>query len=663
MRQIIVIVVCVAEIASDIAVADVSGAQSKNRINWSGPFMGANLDYSVANSQFSSSSPAFSISTGALSTSDIDVFKGTGSYAIGLAAGFNYALPSRLVAGFEADISFPSTIEGNATLPSVRPLSMLNEAVQTSGTVRARFGYAPGAWLFYATGGLAWTKNQVTLGTLATSDGEIHDLTRLGYAWGAGAEFGLTPNWSAKFEYLETRFGSQAANFSGGAQQVTSDWTVHTARLGFNYRLGGDDRQPFTEGMKPLETDWFSLRGQTTYLQQYAAPFRAPYRGANSLIPNQTRETWDVTLYAGIRPWEGGELWINPEIDQGFGLSSTLGVAGFPSGEAYKVGSAVPYARIPRAFFRQTFDLGGEKKKVDGDINQFAGTQMNDRIVLTVGKFAVTDVFDTNKYAHDPRKDFMNWSLVDTGTFDYAADAWGYTYGAAIEWYTGAWTFRGGVFDLSRVPNSSELDPRFEQFQLVGEAEHRHEILGKPGKIAVTGFVSRGRMGRFDDAVALAQAIGGPADTASVRTYRSRSGLSLNIEQEIADDLGIFARAGLADGSVESYEFTDIDSTVAAGLLLSGTRWKRPDDTVALAGVVNGISSARRSYLDAGGLGILVGDGRLPNPGPEKIVETSYSFPISIWRATLNYQFIANPAYNRDRGPVSIFGARLRAQF
>lgn len=228
--------------------------------------MGANVGYSVVNSQFSSSSPASSISTGALSTSDLDAFKGTGSYAIGLAAGFNYALPSRLVAGFEADISFPSTIEGNATLPSVRPLSMLNEAVQTSGTVRARFGYAPGAWLFYATGGLAWTKNQVTLEPLAASDGEIHDLTRLGYAWGAGAEFGLTPNWSAKFEYLDTRFGSQAATFSRGAQQVTSDWTVHTARLGFNYRLGGDDRQLLSEGVKPLETDWFSLRGQTTYL-------------------------------------------------------------------------------------------------------------------------------------------------------------------------------------------------------------------------------------------------------------------------------------------------------------------------------------------------------------------------------------------------------------
>ena len=126
-------------------------------------------------------------------------------------------------------------------------------------------------------------------------------------------------------------------------------------------------------------------------------------------------------------------------------------------------------------------------------------------------------------------------------------------------------------------------------------------------------------------------------------------------------DLGIFVRAGVADGSVESYEFTDIDRTAAAGLSLSGASWNRPNDTFGLAGVINGISSARRAYLDAGGLGILVGDGRLPNPGPEKIVESYYSFPISVWRATLNYQLITNPAYNRDRGPVSVFGARLRA--
>jgi high affinity Mn2+ porin len=350
-------------------------------------------------------------------------------------------------------------------------------------------------------------------------------------------------------------------------------------------------------------------------------------------------------------------------MDQGFGLSSTLGVAGFPSGEAYKVGSATPYARIPRAFFRQTFNLGGETNKIDGDINQFAGIQTDDRIVLTIGKFGVTDVFDGNKYVHDPRKDFMNWSLIDTGTFDYAADAWGYTYGAAIEWYTGAWTIRGGLFDLSKVPNSSELDPSFAQFQWVGEIEHRHEIWGKPGKVAVTGFLSRGRMGRFDDAVALAQVTGRPADTAFVRSYRGRGGVSFNFEQQVTRDLGIFARAGIADGSMESYEFTDIDRTAAAGLTLSGASWNRPADIFGLAGVVNGASGARRAYLDAGGLGILVGDGRLPNPGFEKIIESYYGFPVLGWRATVNYQLITNPAFNRDRGPVSVFGGRLRAQF
>lgn len=180
-------------------------------------------------------------------------------------------------------------------------------------------------------------------------------------------------------------------------------------------------------------------------------------------------------------------MWVNPEIDQGFGLSSTLGVAGFPSGEAYKVGASVPYTRIPRLFLRQTIDLGGDSEKVEADLNKFAGTQTANRPVITIGKFGVTDVFDMNK-AHDPRSDFMNWSLIDTGTFDYAADAWGYTYGAAVEWYFEAWTLRAGLFDLSVTPNNSELDRRFSQFQWVGEIGHRHNLWCQSGKIAVTGF-------------------------------------------------------------------------------------------------------------------------------------------------------------------------------
>ncbi len=152
---------------------------------------------------------------------------------------------------------------------------------------------------------------------------------------------------------------------------------------------------------------------------------------------------------------KGAEAWINPEIDQGFGLSGSVGVAGFPSGEAYKVGADYPYTRLHRAFLRQTIDLGGEVQKVDAGLNQFSGSQTSDRLVFTVGKFGVVDIFDTNKYAHDPRGDFLNWTILDTGTFDYAADAWAYTVGAAVEWYQGPWTLRGGVFDLSIAPNAT----------------------------------------------------------------------------------------------------------------------------------------------------------------------------------------------------------------
>ena len=283
--------------------------------------------------------------------------------------------------------------------------------------------------------------------------------------------------------------------------------------------------------------------------------------------------------------------------------------------------------------------------------------------MITAGKFSVADVFDTNKYAQNPHKDFLNWALIDTGSFDYAADAWGYTYGAAAEWYQGNWTLRGGLFDLSAVPNSTELDQSFGQFQWIGEIERRYQLWGHPGKLAVTGFLSRGRMGTYNDAVQLAQTTGGPADIAAVRQYRSRGGIAMNLEQEITSDLGVFARVGMANGNVETYEYTDIDRTVAAGLALTGKQWGRPNDTFGLAGIVDGISSAHEAFLNAGGLGLLVGDGRLPNPGLEKIIESYYDFPLFGWNVTFDYQFIVNPAYNRDRGPVSVLGARLHAEF
>jgi high affinity Mn2+ porin len=415
----------------------------------------------------------------------------------------------------------------------------------------------------------------------------------------------------------------------------------------------------------PTQAQTWALHGQTTLVEQATPAFRSPYQGPNSLDPKgEGRETFDATVYAGFRPWAGAEIWVNQEVDQGFGVSGTLGVAGFPSGEAYKIGMRDPYLRLQRAFLRQSIELGGARSNVDAAANQLGGTQTENRLVFTVGKFSVVDVFDANKNAHDPRGDFVNWSVIDTGTFDYAADAWGYSEGGAAELYQGDWTVRGGVFDLSIIPNNATLDSTFGQFQLVGEIERRFKLAGKDGKLAITGFLSRARMATYADAIAEAHISGGAPGLAGVRQYRSREGVSANLEQQLSDTLSLFARAGVADGSVEPYEFADIDRTFALGLSMTGDRWGRKDDTVGLAGVVNGISKIHEEFLDDGGRGILIGDGKLPHPGPEEIVEAYYQFGITRAVAlTFDVQMIANPAYNTDRGPAPVFGARLHGQF
>jgi high affinity Mn2+ porin len=410
--------------------------------------------------------------------------------------------------------------------------------------------------------------------------------------------------------------------------------------------------------------DSFAVHGQATYTEQETSGFNAPYAGRNSLTPNSGAETVDATLFLGKRLWPGSEIWISPEIDQGFGLDDTLGVAGFPSGEAYKIGKNQPYLRLQRLFIRQTLDLGDRREPVAPSQFQLGGTRGVERLVLTVGKFSVTDIFDNNQYAHDPKNDFLNWAAIDAGTFDYAADAWGYTVGAALEWYQGPWVVRFGVFDLSDVPNSPHLEPGFHEFQYDFEVEKSHEIGGQPGKLRLTAFDSRGRMGLLDQAVALAASTDTPVDIALVRSYRDRLGADISLEQQLAANLGLFARVGKAAGNVETYEFTDIDRTVSTGVSLQGARWGRADDTVALAAILNGISADRERYLNAGGLGVLIGDGRLPHPGPEKIVETQYSLSVFDYaHVSFDYQYITNPAYNRDRGPVSVFAVRVHAQF
>jgi len=603
-----------------------------------------------------------------------DTVDGSGSHFAGLTAGYSHGLSSGVVLGGEVDLSF-----GAEPVPTGEAFS---ETAELFGSARGRIGRRRGGWLGYGTLGFAWTRNLIAVTTNGSGPGAPSYLAsayanRIGWTVGAGVERALPGGWSARAEYLYARFGSADVALSP-TTLIASSVSAHEARVGLTYtvaRTGSPDgsakagsandgsAEPTLVGVVPLDIHGWSVRGQTTYLSQYASPFHAPYRGPNSLDSNAGKETWDVTFYLGRRLWNGATVWINPEIDQGFGLTNTLGVAGFPSGEAYKVGYSNPYARIPRAFVQQTIDLAGPTETVDAGVNLFAGSRATNRVVITIGKFSVSDLFDTITWAHDPRNDFMNWALVDAGTFDYAADAWGFTYGAAVEWYQGNWTARAGFFDLSTIPNSVELDPTFGEYQLDYELEHRHSLAGQPGKLSIVGYLSRGRMGSYDEALAFAAQSGTTPNTADVRRYQSRPGINLNIEQQVADGIHLFGRAGWADGSVEPYEFTDIDRTISAGVSLDGERWGRRRDTFGLATVISGISDPHTAYLAAGGLGILVGDGQLPHPGWESIIETYYRTVIGAWQVTADYQFVVNPAFNRDRGPVSVVAVRVRSQF
>ena len=651
-------------------------------LEWTGWYFGGHYGFATGYSRWNATEAGSAVPT---LRGDVDLtnplrgYFGDGSYFGGLQAGYNQKLGQRVVVGAEVDISFPSLPVGllGAQIfasPQVGQASY-QDTVAYSGTMRGRMGYVlDNNWLLYGTGGFAYAYDKLQRtqllgtpvnGTAQEGSSQNGFMWRLGWTVGAGLEVPIAPNWTGKLEYQYSRFGNSSVFFPNSAQVFNSNLAMQSVRVGFNYQIGDTSKWAnfISNGPSAIEQDRFALHGQVTFVEQYAPQYRSPYVGPNSLIPNQGRETSDTTFYIGARLWEGAEVWINPEVDQGFGLSNTLGVAGFTSAEAYKVGNDYPYARVPRFFMRQTINLGGKADNIEAGINQFSQAQTENRLVLTVGKLGVADIFDGNRYAHDPRNDFLNWALADTGTFDYAADAWGYTYGGAIEWYQAEWTLRAGIFDTPIVPNNVEVDPHFSQFQSLFEIEHRHELMGQPGKVAVTGWFTRARLGNYNDATALAQLTGQPANIAAVRQYTTRSGIAANFEQQITPVLGVFMRTGLASPNIEPDAFTDIDRTIAGGAVLSGKSWGRPDDVWGVAGIVNNISTSHQIFLNNGGLGILVGDGQLPHPGLEQIIETYYQFPLYAWHVTFDYQFIDNPGYNRDRGPVSVFGTRLHMQF
>ncbi|MDB5367129.1 MAG: hypothetical protein JWM77_3056 [Rhodospirillales bacterium] len=406
----------------------------------------------------------------------------------------------------------------------------------------------------------------------------------------------------------------------------------------------------------------WSLHGQTTFIFQHRGSVRSPYRGENSFGPNpQDRETWTATAFLGRRLWDGGALFWNPESTQGHGLNDVTGIAGFVNGEGSRAGSDEPRLSTARLFFRQTFGLGGGREKVEDDANKLGGEIDVSRVTITAGKFAAIDVFDDNAFSHDARTQFLNWALVANGAWDFPADAKGYSWGVAAELNQPDWAMRAGAFLLPRKANGKRLDG--DPSRALGgvvEFEVRPDFGLGPAKLKALAYANHAHMGSYERALALAPTA---PDVTATRAYRTKFGFGLNLEQPIGDDVGLFARVGRNDGRSETWAYTEIDRTLSVGASVRGAAWNRNDDTVGVALVVNGLARDHRRYIAAGGLGFILGDGRLAY-APERILEAYYRFslikPIDV---TLDVQHVDNPAYNRDRGPADIVGGRLHVEF
>jgi len=619
--------------------------------DWTGLYIGAHAGYSRGSSSAVLSDPT------TLAASN--TFSGTIG---GVQAGYNVLMSSGLLLGVEADITFPNFLTSNSIVSSLATAqSDVTEQWDYVATARGRVGYAAGPWLAYATGGLAFAGERF-LNSPANGSDEKALNTRLGWAAGGGLEYAFAPHWSARLEYLYSRFERADIRFPSGTQ-YTSTLDFQSLRLGLNRKIDWPGSGNFSPAaLADPESDRWEIHGQGTFLPQGYPAFHAPYSGPNSLTPApQLQQTWSNSLFLNARLWEGGEVYYNPELLQGFGLNDTVGVAGFPSGEAQKSNFPYPHYNTSRLFVRQTFGFGGEQEELASGPTQLASKVDVSRLTLQAGKFAVVDIFDGNAYAKDSRKDFMNWSIWAPGAFDYSADKVGLTYGATAELNQKQWALRGGYFLMQAVSNSNSFDTRvFERGTYVLELETRYSLFSQPGKLRTIAWLNSAFSGSYRET------LDNPAfdlDIAQTRRGRIKYGYVINLEQALSDEVGLFGRWSWNDGKTEIMAFTDIDASLSLGLSLKGAKWGRPDDVIGIGGAINALSRDHRDFIAAGGLGILIGDGQL-NYRRERILETYYAYALNKQLTlTADYQLVTNPAYNADRGPVHIFSGRLHGEF
>lgn len=415
---------------------------------------------------------------------------------------------------------------------------------------------------------------------------------------------------------------------------------------------------------------WFTLHAQETTVSQYRPKFHAAYTGEHSQVPvDEWGTTITSTIFLGVKLWSHAQIVINPEIAGGHGLSSAFGIAAFTNGEAFRVGNPDPTIYLARGYFRQLIPLSKEKVWQEEGENKLAQFIPTKYIALTVGKVSIADYFDDNTFSHNPRTQFLSWGLMSNGAWDYPANTRGYTPSVIAEYISNQWEIRYAVSMMPVTANGNIMDKNISKANANSfEVKYKYNLKGKQGKISAIAFYNTAFMGSYTapniistpDSANPNFFINNYSIVASRQYGRSKYGFGLNWEQNITDNVGVFARGSYNDGKNETWCFTEIDRAFSIGTSIKGTKWKRENDVLGFAYCISGLSNEHANYLSKGGLGFIIGDGNL-NYRNEHLLETYYSASLLNGKIipSFVYQLVVNPAYNADRGPINIYSIRL----
>ena len=324
----------------------------------------------------------------------------------------------------------------------------------------------------------------------------------------------------------------------------------------------------------------FSIHAQATLIPQYHFNFNAAYSGNNSLLPNEPIATsFTTTLYAVYKPFKNTYIYFNPEAAAGKGLSKTLGVAGFPNGEVYRVGDPGLHPFIARLYAEQQFPLSDRTEKSEDDLNQINETKHKDYISFVIGKFSLADFFDASEISNDPRTQFLNWSLMGSGSWDYPANTRGYTMGAVFQILYHDINFRAAITTVPIEANGPDL--QFKWGKAMGSViELEKKKLIKINDAIYTDasigyFINKANMGNYAEAIQQAASASLKPDITSTREYgRDKKGWYISIDNHF-HKFHHYVNYSRNDGENETWAFTEIDRSFATGLHIDGEIWNR----------------------------------------------------------------------------------------